>query len=57
MDNTNNAAAKANIKAGFGLRKCYFCDLLENLEEQIGVQDNSISISLGPKKIKTLLMY
>lgn len=55
--NTKDKPGKVNIRFGFSLRRCCFCDLLENTGEEIPVNDNSVSIYLEPKKIQTIVVY
>lgn len=55
--NTKAERATVTIDFGFNVSRCYYSDLLEKLAEEIAVQNNRVSLTLGPKKIQTLVVY
>lgn len=55
--NTREERTEVTIDFGFKVHRCYYADLLENPGAEVAVQDNRVTIPLGPKKIQTLVIY
>lgn len=49
-----NKRTVANITFGFDVKKAYICDMLENAQIELAVNNNSVSVEFNPYEIITL---
>ena len=52
---SQNKRGKAKLSFGVNIKKLYLCDLLENIESEINITDNSAEIEVGNFEIITLM--
>ena len=56
MFDCNNMTTSATLTFGFDVKKAYICDLLENIETELTVSNNTVIIPVKNFEIITLML-
>ena len=51
-----NRREEVSIKFGYPVKQVYECNMLEEKQESLAIQDNQITFTIKPYEIKTLLV-